>query len=64
MNNPQNQQATRFRERGRDRRSRTRIEPPPFMTRNGWVKVERRSPFDRRATWLREFSLDIRSFTC
>ena len=45
--------------RGIDRRSRNRVEPPPFMTRNGLVTVERRSPFDRRACWVREFSVDI-----
>lgn len=59
MNDETNMQASGHRERGRDRRSRTGIEPPPFMTRNGLVTIERRSPFDRRATWVREFSLDI-----
>ena len=56
-----NPQRPDYRERGCDRRSRTGIEPPPFMTRNGLVTVERRSPFDRRACWVREFSLDIGS---
>lgn len=59
MNEETKHQPTPYRERGRDRRSRTGIEPPPFMTREGLVEVERRSPFDRRATWLREFSIDI-----
>ena len=30
-----------------------------FLTRSGLVTVERRSPFDRRACWVREFSVDI-----
>ncbi len=51
-----NPQRPDYRERGWDRRSRTGIEPPPFMTRNGLVTIERRSPFDRRACWVREFS--------
>lgn len=59
MNEKNKQQPASYRERGIDRRSRTGIEPPPFMTREGLVEVERRSPFDRRATWLREFSIDL-----
>lgn len=59
MNEENKQQPANYRERGRDRRSRTGIEPPPFMTREGLVERERRSPFDRRATWLREFSIEV-----
>lgn len=47
-----------LRSRGKDRRGVTRISPPPFYTREGKVLVERRSPCERRATWIREFSLD------
>ena len=59
MNEETKQQSASYRERGKDRRTRTGIEPPPFMTREGLVEVERRSPFDRRATWMREFFSDI-----
>ena len=48
----------KLRPRGRDRRGVTRISPPPFYTREGMVLVERRSPCERRSTWIREFSLD------
>lgn len=44
--------------RGKERRGVTRISPPPFYTREGKVLVERRSPCERRSTWIREFSLD------
>ncbi len=50
--------------RGIDRRSRNRVEPPPFMTRNGLVFEERRSLFDRRASWLREYSFDLVTPSC
>ncbi len=53
-----------LRERGRDRRTRNGVEPPPFMTREGLVEVERRSPFDRRANWLREFAIDLPATSC
>lgn len=59
MNDENKQQPATYRVRGKDRRTRTSIEPPPFMTREGLIVVERRSPFDRRATWVREFSLDV-----
>ncbi|MFN4325897.1 MAG: hypothetical protein ACK4FP_08420 [Azonexus sp.] len=52
------------RERGADRRSRNRVEPPPFMTRDGLVFEERRSPFDRRASWLREYFFDFVTPSC
>jgi len=59
MNDENKQQPATYRVRGKDRRTSTGIEPPPFMTRDGLVERERRSPFDRRATWVREFSLDV-----
>ena len=59
MNEQPQQLAVPYRERGWDRRTRNGVEPPPFMTREGLVEVERRSPFDRRATWLREFAIDL-----
>ena len=63
MSKETKQQPATYRERGRDRRSRTGIEPPPFMTREGLIEVDRRSPFDRRATWMREFSIDVSVFS-
>ncbi len=51
-------------ERGGDRRTHNAGEPPPFMTRDGLVDVERRSPFDRRANWLREFAIDLPATLC
>ncbi|MBP5986804.1 MAG: hypothetical protein KA538_06415 [Azonexus sp.] len=47
----------RDRPRGPDRRVSTRIGPPPYQTNEGAVLVDRRSQIDRRATWIREFSL-------
>jgi hypothetical protein len=41
-----------------ERRSTTRIAPPPYYTREGKVLTDRRSLTDRRATWIREFSLE------
>lgn len=45
--------------RGADRRSNTLVSLPPFYTREGKILVERRSPIDRRANWIREFFLDV-----
>ena len=41
-----------------DRRVCTQIAPPPYETRDGMVLTDRRSSFDRRASWIREFSLE------
>lgn len=41
-----------------DRRLSTGITSPPYDTRDGMVLSDRRSPIDRRATWIREFSLE------
>ncbi|MFZ2973480.1 MAG: hypothetical protein WA049_12640 [Ferribacterium limneticum] len=41
-----------------DRRVCTRIAPPPYETRDGRVMTDRRSAIDRRASWIREFSLE------
>ncbi len=46
------------RKRGADRRCNTLVSSPPFYTREGKILSERRSPIDRRANWIREFSLD------
>lgn len=42
-----------------DRRLCTQIAPPPYETRHGRVLKDRRSAIDRRASWIREFSLDV-----
>jgi len=41
-----------------DRRRCTQISPPPYETSCGKVLTDRRSTIDRRASWIREFSLD------
>ncbi|PKO48146.1 MAG: hypothetical protein CVU31_07125 [Betaproteobacteria bacterium HGW-Betaproteobacteria-4] len=41
-----------------DRRRCTQISPPPYETSSGKVFTDRRSAIDRRASWIREFSLD------
>lgn len=46
------------RKRGNDRRCNTLVSLPPFYSREGKILTERRSPLDRRANWIREFSLD------
>lgn len=40
-----------------DRRVQSRMSPPPYLTASGEISVDRRSCFDRRATWIREFSM-------
>jgi len=45
-------------QRRADRRICKDIAPPPYETRNGWVLTDRRLSFDRRASWIREFSLE------
>jgi|APLak6261666328_1056055.scaffolds.fasta_scaffold17836_2 hypothetical protein len=50
-----------FRPRGPDRRASNRLSPPPYRTADGLVTVDRRSPVDRRACWIRDFILDDRN---
>ena len=45
-------------QRHADRRVSTYIGPPPYETRDGRVLTDRRSALDRRASWIREFSLE------
>ena len=45
-------------QRRTDRRICTHIAPPPYETRDGKVLIDRRSAIDRRASWIREFSLE------
>jgi hypothetical protein len=46
-------------QRAGDRRSGKPMTPPPYQTIDGLILVDRRSQQDRRASWLREFSLDF-----
>ncbi len=46
------------RTRGADRRGNKLVSSPPFYTREGKILTERRTPIDRRANWIREFSVD------
>jgi hypothetical protein len=46
------------RPREMDRRVSKLIAPPPYETREGLVAIDRRSQIDRRANWIREFSLN------
>ncbi|MDP2882702.1 MAG: hypothetical protein Q8N89_14125 [Azonexus sp.] len=47
-----------YQPRQADRRACTHIAPPPYETRDGRVMTDRRSAIDRRASWIREFSLE------
>lgn len=59
MNEKITPQPPTYRERGRDRRTRNDVAPPPYLTREGVIEIDRRSPFDRRATWMREFFINV-----
>lgn len=41
-----------------ERRVCTQVAPPPYETRDGRVMNDRRSAIDRRASWIREYSLE------
>lgn len=45
--------------RGADRRSSRHVAPPPFITNEGLVMIDRRSHIDRRSSWIRDFSIDV-----
>ncbi len=45
------------RRRGPDRRASKLLKAPPYATCDGIATLDRRSPVDRRAMWIREFSL-------
>lgn len=57
--NPDSFGNARLQIRGADRRVNKIVSPPPFQTRFGLIEAERRSPFDRRAAWLREYALVV-----
>jgi hypothetical protein len=59
MSNNKPQHPANYRVRGSDRRICAGIKQPPYTTRDGLVEYDRRSQLDRRATWLREFSIDV-----
>ncbi len=46
-----------FQPRGADRRRHNVLSPPPYHAAEGLVLVDRRSPVDRRATWIKPFRL-------
>ncbi len=43
--------------RGADRRRRNLLSPPPYQAAEGLVFLDRRSPVDRRASWIKDFAL-------
>ena len=49
--------------RGADRRFCTQLAPPPYSTANGTangtVLNDRRAYLDRRASWVKDFFMDI-----
>ena len=45
-------------QRRAERRTSKAVAPPPYETSNGMVLTDRRSSLDRRASWIREFSLE------
>jgi hypothetical protein len=45
--------------RGPDRRHSNQIAPPPFITDEGLVMIDRRSHLDRRSSWIRDFFIDF-----
>ena len=45
--------------RGADRRFCTQLAPPPYSTADGTVQNDRRAYLDRRASWVKDFFMDI-----
>ena len=45
--------------RGTERRVRSEMTPPPFAAAEGQVDEDRRTHVDRRAAWLREYTLKL-----
>ena len=45
--------------RGTERRVRSEMTPPPFAAAEGLVAEDRRTHVDRRAAWLREYTLKL-----
>lgn len=41
--------------RGPDRRHFSEMVPPPYITGEGLVLVDRRSHIDRRSSWIKDF---------
>lgn len=48
--------------RGNERRLCTKVFPPPYMTEQGVILVDRRSYLDRRSNWIRSYSFECESF--
>ena len=53
---PNRRAPAEFLPRGADRR-RHELSPPPYHAAEGLVLHDRRSPVDRRATWIKPFRL-------
>lgn len=47
-----------YRPRRLDRRCRQRLQPPPYLTAEGMVDIDRRSHLDRRSAWIRDYILN------
>ena len=47
------------RSRGLDRRFCTQLAPPPYLTVSGLILKDRRHYLDRRASWVKDFFMDI-----
>ena len=45
--------------RGPDRRFCTQLAPPPYPTASGLIFDDRRQYLDRRASWVKDFFMDI-----
>lgn len=45
-----------YQSRGTDRRRKNLLMPPPFHTADGLILLERRSPTDRRASWIKDYT--------
>lgn len=45
--------------RGTERRVRSEMTPTPFTAAEGLVAEDRRTHVDRRAAWLREYTLRL-----
>jgi len=54
-----NQNAKPRQPRGAERRVRSEMAPAPFSAAEGLVADDRRTHVDRRAAWLREYTLKL-----
>jgi len=47
-----------YRPRRPDRRCGQCLQPPPYLTAEGVVEIDRRSHLDRRSAWIRGYILN------